>query len=133
MLPTGEDHGTQRNQRNQRHRQEAGLRNLDQKPARQSVRLGHGHCGSGAVLARLLQGEGQVAHTVPAWLIPGVASLDITVAGAHMPMAWAPEVNLLAMAVGSMLALVLAFLTVAIAVLATRTLQSVLNGQLLST
>ncbi|MDB5965705.1 MAG: C4-dicarboxylate transporter, partial [Polaromonas sp.] len=34
-------------------------------------------------------------------------TLDIPVTGAHMPMAWALEVNLLASAIGSVMALVL--------------------------
>ncbi|MDT4805985.1 Tellurite resistance protein TehA [compost metagenome] len=63
----------------------------------------------GLVLSRLLQGKQDLQHAVPAWLIPGVASLDIAVTGAHMPMAWAAELNLLAMAVGAALALI--FLT----------------------
>lgn len=63
----------------------------------------------GQVLSRLLKGKQDLQHAVPAWLIPGVASLDIAVTGAHMPMAWAAELNLLAMAVGAALALI--FLT----------------------
>ena len=59
------------------------------------------------VVSRLLKGEVDASHAVPAWLIPGVATLDIAVTGGHMPMAWAAEVNLLASAVGAMLALVL--------------------------
>ncbi|MNF84478.1 potassium-tellurite ethidium and proflavin transporter [compost metagenome] len=35
-----------------------------------------------------------------------MATLDIAVTGAHMPMAWAPELNLFAMAVGAALALI---------------------------
>jgi len=59
------------------------------------------------VIGRLLEGKVSAAHAVPAWLIPGVATLDIAVTGAHMPMAWAAEVNLAALAVGTVLALVL--------------------------
>ena len=59
------------------------------------------------VVARLLRGDGDPAHAVPAWLIPGVATLDIAVAGSAMPMAWAPELNWAAMGVGTALALVL--------------------------
>lgn len=59
------------------------------------------------VVGRLLRGKGDVAHAVPAWLIPGVATLDIAVTGAHMPMAWAAEVVLFSIAVGSVLALVM--------------------------
>jgi tellurite resistance protein len=59
------------------------------------------------VVSRLLKGNGDAAHAVPAWLIPGVATLDIAVTGGHMPMAWANEVVLLSIAVGSVLALVM--------------------------
>jgi tellurite resistance protein len=59
------------------------------------------------VVSRLLKGRVDASHAVPAWLIPGVATLDIAVTGGHMPMAWAAELNLLAGAVGAVLALVL--------------------------
>ncbi|MGF6995862.1 SLAC1 anion channel family protein [Paraburkholderia sp. GAS32] len=55
--------------------------------------------------SRLLQGKIDAAHAVPAWLIPGVATLDIAVAGGTMPMPWAHEVNLFGIAVGAMVAL----------------------------
>lgn len=58
------------------------------------------------IVSRLLRGKVDAGHAVPAWLIPGVATLDITVAGATMPMAWARELNLFSMAVGTMMALV---------------------------
>jgi tellurite resistance protein len=58
------------------------------------------------IVSRLLRGKVDAGHAVPAWLVPGVATLDITVAGGTMPMAWAKEVNLFAMAVGTMVALV---------------------------
>lgn len=58
------------------------------------------------ILSRLLRGKVDAGHALPAWLIPGVATLDIAVAGGTMPMAWAKEVNLFAMAVGTMIALV---------------------------
>ena len=58
------------------------------------------------IVSRLLRGKVDAGHSVPAWLIPGVATLDITVAGSTMPMAWAREVNLFSMAVGTMVALV---------------------------
>jgi tellurite resistance protein len=58
------------------------------------------------IVSRLLRGKVDAGHAVPAWLVPGVATLDITVAGGTMPMAWAREVNLFAMAVGTMVALV---------------------------
>jgi len=57
------------------------------------------------VATRLLHGRAEVTHAVPAWFIPGVATLDIAVAGGTMPMPWAHEINLFALAVGSMLAL----------------------------
>ena len=59
------------------------------------------------VISRLLNGKVDASHAVPAWIIPCVATLDIPVTGAQMPMAWAAEVNLLAGAVGAVLALVL--------------------------
>lgn len=59
------------------------------------------------VVSRLLQGQVDASLAVPAWIVPCVATLDIPVTGGHMPMAWAAEVNLLAGAVGAMLALVL--------------------------
>lgn len=59
------------------------------------------------VVSRLLKGQVDASHAVPAWLIPGVATLDIAVTGGHLPMAWAAELNLFAGAVGSVLALVL--------------------------
>ncbi|WP_256575748.1 SLAC1 anion channel family protein [Pseudomonas sp. R16(2017)] len=61
---------------------------------------------AGLVVSRLLSGSQDPSNAVPAWLIPGVATLDIAVTGAHMPMAWAAEFNLFAMAVGAVLALV---------------------------
>jgi tellurite resistance protein len=59
------------------------------------------------IAARLLRGDVDPANALPAWLIPGVATLDIAVTGAQMPMAWAAELNWAAMAVGAVLALVL--------------------------
>lgn len=59
------------------------------------------------VVFRLLAGGREDSLAVPAWLIPGVAALDIAVTGAHMPMAWANELNLFALAVGSVMAVVL--------------------------
>lgn len=64
------------------------------------------------VISRLLKGQVDASHAVPAWLIPGVATLDIAVTGGHMPMAWAAEVNLIAGAIGSVLALVLSSMIV---------------------
>lgn len=62
---------------------------------------------SALAVSRIVRGGLEAAHFVPAWLIPGVASLDIAVTGAHMPMAWAPELNLAALAIGGVVALVL--------------------------
>lgn len=58
-------------------------------------------------VSRLLKGQIDGAHVVPAWFMPSVATLDIPLTGAHMPMAWALEINLLACAIGSAMALVL--------------------------
>ncbi|MBP0622256.1 SLAC1 anion channel family protein [Cupriavidus consociatus] len=58
------------------------------------------------IAGRLLNSRTEPANVVPAWLIPGVATLDIAVAGGTMPMAWAHEVNLFAAAVGTVIALV---------------------------
>lgn len=58
-----------------------------------------------AIVSRLLKGKIEAAHAVPAWFIPGVATLDIAVAGGTMPMAWAHELNLFSLAVGTMIAL----------------------------
>jgi tellurite resistance protein len=55
--------------------------------------------------SRLLQGKVDIATVVPAWFIPGVATLDIAVTGGTMPMAWAHQINMFALAVGTMLAL----------------------------
>jgi tellurite resistance protein len=62
---------------------------------------------SWVVVSRLLKGQVDATHAVPAWLIPGVATLDIAVTGGHMPMAWAADIKLAACAVGTMLALLL--------------------------
>jgi tellurite resistance protein len=58
------------------------------------------------MVSRLFKGGVARSDAVPAWLIPGVASLDIAVTGASMPMAWAHEVNLLAVGIGSMIAVI---------------------------
>lgn len=57
--------------------------------------------------SRLLKGKLAPAHMLPVWIIPGVGVLDIGVTGGHMPMAWAAEINLAAVAIGAMVALVL--------------------------
>jgi tellurite resistance protein len=59
------------------------------------------------VVSRLLKGQVDASHAVPAWIIPCVATLDIPVTGGQMSMAWASEINLLASAVGTVMALVL--------------------------
>lgn len=64
------------------------------------------------VVSRLLKGQVDASHAVPAWLIPGVATLDIAVTGGRMPMAWAAELSLVAGAVGAVLALVLSVLII---------------------
>ena len=58
-------------------------------------------------VSRLLKGQLDAALVMPAWLLSGVATLDIAVTGRDMPMAWAPEINLIAGALGAMLAPVL--------------------------
>lgn len=58
------------------------------------------------VINRLFRGKMDPGHALPAWLISGVASLDIVVTGAQMPMPWARELNIFALAIGSVLALV---------------------------
>lgn len=61
---------------------------------------------AGLLVYRLLLGNQDPLNAVPAWLIPGVATLDIAVTGEHMPMVWATEFKLFALAVGAVLALV---------------------------
>ena len=61
------------------------------------------------MLGRLLNGNHDHANVVPPWLIPGVGTLDIAVAGGTMPFPWAHEINLMALAIGGIIALV--FLT----------------------
>jgi len=61
------------------------------------------------IVTRLLNGNHEHSYAVPAWLIPGVGTIDIAVAGGTMPFAWTREVNLLALAIGGIVALV--FLT----------------------
>jgi tellurite resistance protein len=59
------------------------------------------------VMQRFISKQHQGEHTLPALLIPGVATLDIVVTGTTMPFSWAHEVNMLAFAVGSIIAGVL--------------------------
>jgi tellurite resistance protein len=58
------------------------------------------------IVSRLLRGGVDAGNAGPAWLIPGVATLDIAVTGGTMPMAWAHEFNLFAVAIGTVVALV---------------------------
>jgi tellurite resistance protein len=58
------------------------------------------------IVSRLLKGNQESGNAVPAWLIPGVATIDIAVAGGTMPFAWAHEINLLSLAIGGIVALV---------------------------
>ena len=58
------------------------------------------------VASRLMRGRVDATQVGPPWLISGVATLNITVAGGNMPMPWAHEVNLFGLAVGTMMALV---------------------------
>lgn len=48
--------------------------------------------------------------TLPPLILPGVATLDITVTGSAMPFEWAHELNLFAFAIGAVMALVLTVL-----------------------
>jgi tellurite resistance protein len=57
-------------------------------------------------VARLLKGNIHADHATPAWLIPGVATLDIAVAGGTLPMNWVQEVNLFASSAGTVIAIV---------------------------
>jgi len=58
------------------------------------------------IVSRLLKGSVEPGNAVPAWLIPGVATIDIAVAGGTMPFPWAHEVNLMSLAIGGVVALV---------------------------
>ncbi|MGO4330543.1 SLAC1 anion channel family protein [Cupriavidus sp. 2TAF22] len=58
------------------------------------------------ISSQLLQGKLDSGHALPAWLIPGVATLDIAMAGGTMRMPWAHEINIFSLSVGSILALV---------------------------
>jgi tellurite resistance protein len=59
------------------------------------------------IKSRLFHGQVDAVKASPAWFIPGVATLDIVVAGGNMPMPWARELNLFALAVGTVIALLL--------------------------
>ncbi len=58
------------------------------------------------IVQRLLTVKQEFHHAIPAWLIPGVGTLDVCVVGGTMPFAWAREVNQFCFAIGSLLALV---------------------------
>jgi tellurite resistance protein len=58
------------------------------------------------IVSRLLKGNQEPGNAVPAWLIPGVATIDVAVAGGTMPFRWAHEINLLSLAIGVIVALV---------------------------
>jgi len=58
------------------------------------------------ILSRLLRGKVDAGHALPAWLIPGVATLDIPATSGAAGAAWARELNLFSLAVGTMMALV---------------------------
>ncbi|MDF2190093.1 SLAC1 anion channel family protein [Paraflavitalea sp. CAU 1676] len=58
------------------------------------------------MVKRLINNRQDLLHATPAWLIPGVGTLDVVVTGKSLPYSWSTEVNLLAFAIGSMLALV---------------------------
>ncbi|REE87465.1 tellurite resistance protein [Paenibacillus taihuensis] len=58
------------------------------------------------IVTRLLKGKQDQGNAVPAWLIPGVATIDVAVAGGTMPFPWAHELNLLCLAIGGVVALV---------------------------
>jgi tellurite resistance protein len=60
---------------------------------------------SWVALSRLLTTKQDLTHATPPWIIPGVATLDIAVAGGTMPFPWAHEVNLFSVAIGGVLAL----------------------------
>lgn len=58
------------------------------------------------IVHRLMTQRQEILHATPAWLIPGVGTLDIAVAGGTMPFSWSEEINLFGFAVGGILALV---------------------------
>lgn len=64
------------------------------------------------IVSRLLGGQVDASHALPAWLISGVATLDIAVTGGGVTLPWAAETSLAAGAVGSVLALAMFVLIV---------------------
>lgn len=59
------------------------------------------------VVSRLLSGGGDPSHAVPAWLIPGVAALDIAVTFAYTDLPGSAETLRVAAGIGTALALVM--------------------------
>jgi tellurite resistance protein len=59
------------------------------------------------VVQKFLTSPQKGESTLPPLIIPGVATLDVTVTGTAMPFEWAHEVNLFAFATGAVMALVL--------------------------
>ncbi|MCR8632166.1 SLAC1 anion channel family protein [Paenibacillus radicis (ex Xue et al. 2023)] len=57
-------------------------------------------------VSRLLKGNQEPENAVPPLIIPGVATLDVGVAGGTMPFPWAHEINLMCLAIGGIVALV---------------------------
>ncbi|MFC4808608.1 SLAC1 anion channel family protein [Paenibacillus sp. GCM10023250] len=58
------------------------------------------------IVSRIINGNLELSSAVPAWLIPGVATIDIVVAGGTMPFPWVREINLLSLAIGGVFAIV---------------------------
>lgn len=62
------------------------------------------------IVQRLMIRKQDQMHATPSWLIPGVGTLDVAIAGGSMPFTWGREINLFTFAIGSVLALF--FLTI---------------------
>ncbi|KIC93354.1 C4-dicarboxylate ABC transporter [Flavihumibacter solisilvae] len=58
------------------------------------------------IITRLMKNKQDLLHATPAWLIPGVGTLDVAVTGTGLPYNWMMEINIFSFAVGSVLALV---------------------------
>lgn len=58
------------------------------------------------IITRLMKNKQDLLHATPAWLIPGVGTLDVAVTGTGFPYKWMMEINLFSFAVGAVLALV---------------------------
>ncbi len=65
------------------------------------------------IVRRLLTRKQDLLNATPAWLIPGVGTLDVAVAGGTMPFEWAREINWFTFAIGALVALVLFTLIIA--------------------